>query len=384
VSVVRRSWPSKLGAWVRRAVAVAGWVGLCAVTLQAQTSATSTARRQLSLPPGLAGVWRVDGRKVADRSSAWSLAAFSTDAKLVGVSDEGGTRIYRASDGQIERMIPAPFLTGQHAFSLAISSNGLVAVGRVGGIDVFELHGNREPLKYHCGGICGPVSALAFSPNGAWLAYQSAHRALEPTPGVVNVVDLRRHSRVAQLEASSTRAGVMFAADGRTLLAANVTRIDDSGTFGLRAWNGNAEWRRVRDERGAQMPSGSIGPFAFDDRVAAYSYDGRLELREVANGALVWAAPFVPPALDAVVDDSPMRLDLVALARRGDVVLSYESPADGDAPGTLVFRRMTDGQTVAMYDVAGVTALAVAPDGGSFVYSTGAGRTYTVLARVPR
>jgi hypothetical protein len=39
---------------------------------------------------------------------------------------------------------------------------------------------------------------------------------------------------------------------------------------------------------------------------------------------------------------------------------------------------------VAMYDVPGVSALAVSPDGGSFVYSTGAGRTYTVLARVPR
>ncbi len=71
----------------------------------------------------------------------------------------------------------------------------------------------------------------------------------------------------------------------------------------------------------------------------------------------------MPPGLDAVVDDAPMRLELVAFARRGDLVLSYESPASGAAPGTLVFRRMSDGATVAMYDVAGVSALAVAPDG---------------------
>lgn len=129
---------------------------------------------------------------------------------------------------------------------------------------------------------------------------------------------------------------------------------------------------------------GSIGPFAFDERAAAYSYDGRLEIRDVASGALAWAATFAPPGIDAVVDDVPMRLDLVALARRGDRVLSYESPVSGSAPGTLVVRRLSDGQTVAMYDVAGVSALAVAPDGGSFVYSTGAGRTYSVLARVPR
>jgi hypothetical protein len=350
----------------------------------AQLPVSPTARRGLPLPPGLASVWRIDGRRVADRSSAWSLAAFSTDGELVGVSDEGGTRVYRASDGRLVRMIPAPIATGQHAFSLAISSNGLAAVGRVGGIDLFEVDRNAEPLKYHCGGICGPVSALAFSPNGAWLAYQAAHSPLETTPGIVNVVDLRKRARVAQLEASSTRAGVLFAADGRTLLAANVTRIDNSGTFGLRGWGSHLDWRRVRDEQGAQVPLGSIGPFAFDERLAAYSYGGHMEVREVANSALVWSMPLVPPGLDAVADDAAMRLDLVAFARRGELVLSYESPTSGAAPGTLVFRRLADGATVAMYDVPGVSALAVSPDGGSFVYSTGAGRTYTVLARVPR
>ena len=324
------------------------------------------------------------GRKLGDHASAWVLATFSTDGKLVGVSDDGGTRIYRASDGRLLRMFPAPFSTGQFAFSLAISATGLVAMGRVGGLDIHELDRATEPLKYYCAGVCGPVSALAFSPNGAWLAYQAARGAREPIPGLVNVVDLREHAMVAELEASSTRAGVMFAADGRTLIAANVTRIDDGGTFGLRGWNGGAQWRRVRDDRGAQVPAGSIGPFAFDERVAAYSYDGRLEIRELSNSALVWSMPLVPPSLDAVVDAASMRLELVAFARHGDLVLTYESPDGGSAPGTLVFRRMSDGTIVAMYDVAGVSALAIAPDGESFVYSTGAGRTYTVVARVPR
>ena len=35
--------------------------------------------RQVPLPPGLASVWRVDGRKVDSYSASWSLAAFSTD-----------------------------------------------------------------------------------------------------------------------------------------------------------------------------------------------------------------------------------------------------------------------------------------------------------------
>ena len=79
-----------------------------------------------------------------------------------------------------------------------------------------------------------------------------------------------------------------------------------------------------------------------------------------------------------------MHLELVAFAARGDLALSYESPAAREAPGALVLRQLRDGETLAIYEVARVSALAFAPDGGSFVYSTGAGRTYTVLARVPR
>jgi hypothetical protein len=336
------------------------------------------------LPPGLASVWRVDGRKLDTNAAAWSLAAFSTDGNLVGISNDSGTRIYRASDGGLKHMFPAPLAMGQFAYSLAISSTGLVALGRVGGLEVLALDGRAEPARYHCLGLCGPVSALAFSPNGAWLAYQAAHGARDPSPGLVNIVDLTAHARVAEVEASTTRTGVSFAADGRTLIAANVTRVDDSGTFGLRAFSGGADWRRTRDLSGASVPRGSIGPFAFTERVAAYSRAGQVEIRELATGALVWAAPLAPPALDATEDATPMTLELVAFAPRGDLVLSYESPASGRAPGTLVFRRMSDGGTVAMYDVAEVSALAFAPTSDRFVYTTGAGRTYTALARVPR
>jgi hypothetical protein len=338
---------------------------------------------QVPLPPGLASVWRVDGRKVDAYGGAWSLAAFSTDGELVGISDERGTRVYRAGDGALVRMFPAPYSTGQYAYSLALSSTRLVAMGRVGGVDVHALDGTGEPLRFYCGGVCGPVSALAFSPNGAWLASQAARSSLEETPGLVNVVDLRARVRSAELEASSTRAGVMFGGDGRTLIAANVTRIDGTGTFGMRRFSSTADWRRTRDVAGAQVPRGSIGPFAFNERVAAYALAGNVELRDVETGALAWAQPFVPPGLDSA-EDLAMKLDLVAFAPSGELLLTYESPLNGEGPGAIVLRRMADGSVVAMYDVVGVSALAVAPDGASFVYSTGAGRTYTALARVPR
>jgi WD40 repeat protein len=282
-------------------------------------------------------------------------------------------------------MFPAPLATGQFAYSIAISSTGLLALGRVGGLEVHALDSRAEPVRYHCLGLCGPVTALAFSPNGAWLAYQASHGARDPWPGFVNVVDLKSRARVAELEASTMRTGVSFAADGRTLVAANVTRIDDKGTFGLRTWSGGAaDWRRTRDLTGAAVPRGSIGPFAFTERAAAYSRAGQLEVRDLATGALVWAAPLAPPALDATEDPGPMTLELVAFAPRGDLVLSYESPLTGSAPGTLVFRRMSDGGTVAMYDVTDVSALAWSPTGDRFVYTTGSGRTYTALAGVPR
>jgi len=339
--------------------------------------------RQVPLPPGLASVWRVDGRKVDTFSAAWSLATFSTDGKLVGVADDGGARVYDASDGRLVRMVPAPYSTGQFAFSLALSSTGLVALGRVGGVEVYSIDERGEPLKFFCGGICGPVSALAFSPNGAWLASQAARSTLE-APGLVNVVDLSAGVRTAELEASATRAGVMFAADGGALIAANVTRIDGTGTFGMRRFSTAAAWRRTRDVAGAQVPRGSVGPYAFNERVAAYAFRGNVELRDIATGALVWARPFVPPGLDSATEDAAMKLEIVAFAPRGDLMLGYESPVDSGGPGALVLRRMADGDVVAVYDVVGLSALAISPDGERFMYSTGVGRTYTVLARVPR
>jgi hypothetical protein len=370
--------------WWRSGLLAALAVACVLATIGIATpAAAEPAARQVPLPPGLASVWRVDGRKADGYSAGWSLATFSTDGKLVGVADDGGTRVYDARDGRLVRMLPAPYSTGQFAYSLAISSTGLVALGRVGGVEVYEVDERGEPLKFYCGGICGPVSALAFSPNGAWLASQAARSTLE-TPGLVNVVDLRTGLRSAELEASSTRAGVMFAADGGSLIAANVTRVDGAGTFGMRRFSSSADWRRTRDVAGAQVPRGSVGPYAFNERVAVYSFRGNVELREVATGALVWARPFVPPGLDSAADDAAMRLELVVFAPRGDVLLGYESPVDGGGPGALVVRRMADGDVVAVYDVVGLSALAIAPDGERFMYSTGVGRTYTALARVPR
>ncbi len=356
---------------------------LFAVFLCLGATASGAAENSVPLPPGLAAVWRIDGRKLGAHDSAWSLAAFSTDGTLVGVSDEGGTRIYRARDGVLVRMFAPPFSTGQFAYSLAIAASGAVALGRVGSVDFYASMDAHDPQRYYCAGSCGPVSAVEFSPDGRWLAFQAARGMREQTPGLVTVVDLSADAEPRSLEASATRTQVQFTRDSSSLLAANMLRVDDSGSFGLRTWSA-ASWRRVRDVPGSIVPKEAVGPYALNDRVAAYQRGGRFELRDLASGKVVWLVPLAPPPLDSPRAAGAVRLDLVAFAPRGDLALSYELPAARDASGTLVLRQLGDGTTLAMYEVAHVSALAFAPDGNSFVYTTGAGRTYTVLARVPR
>jgi hypothetical protein len=380
------SWASASRRVERAAGAIVWLLGflLALAAPNARVAAQSAALDATPLPPGLASVWRVDGRRLDASASAWSLAAFAPNGALVAVGDATGTRVYRASDGRVERMLPAASATSQQAFGLAISAAGHLALGRVGGVDVYAPEGRGPATTYHCRGVCGPVSALAFAPDGRWLAFQAGGRGTaDSTPGIVAVVDVGARTLAAELEAATTRGGVRFTEQGRELFAASVTRVDESGTFGLRAWSSGDGWRRLRDVPGAAVPAGSVGPFAFTERLTAYSRAGQLEIRELASAALVWAAPLAPAGLDAAEGAPGMRVEHVAFDPAGRFVVSYESPTAGGGVGAIVFRSLHDGSAVAFYDVMGVGALAVAPDGRTFLYSTRAGRTYTVLARVP-
>lgn len=100
----------------------------------------------------------------------------------------------------------------------------------------------------------------------------------------------------------------------------------------------------MRDVPGSVVPKGAVGPYALNERVAAYQRNGRFELRDLASGKVVSLAP---PPLDSPRTGGAVRLDLVAFAPRGDLALSYELAAARDAPGTLVLRQLRDGATLA-------------------------------------
>lgn len=348
------------------------------------TPAFAQAYGAAPLPLGLTAIWRVEGRPANGYGAAWSLLAFSNDGALVGVADDAGTRVYDASDGGLRQTVPAPASTGQFAYALAVSSNGLVAVGRVGAVDVYAPRGTLGDVrKLYCAGTCGPISAAAFSGDGRWLAYQASHGLLEPGSGFVSVADLGvADGAVRHLEASATRAAVSFSARGTTLFAANAERVDGVGLVGMRAFDATTG-RRLGDMPGGAFTKGIVGPFVSSERHAVYHRDGLVELRELATGAAAWAVPLAPPSLESS-GDGAMRLDLATLSEQGDSMLSYETPVARGQGGVLVLRRLADGETLAMYEVAGVSAIALAPDGSRFAYTIGSGRTEVVVAAAPR
>ena len=106
--------------------------------------------------------------------------------------------------------------------------------------------------------------------------------------------------------------------------------------------------------------------------------DGNVEARNLGDDRVLWSVPLVAPELSGTDNEaSPTNLDLVEIAPNGKFVLSYEASAAYDATGlakgTLVIRRTADGAVEALYDVARVSDLAIAPDSKTFVYSTAVG-----------
>lgn len=337
-------------------------------------------------PAGLASVWSIPGRRLHNEIGAWSIAAFSTDGKLVAIGDETGVRVLRASDGAFVRKL-WPTFGNAFAYSLAVSASGAVAIGRIGSVEVYPADARLPSKRYDCAGACGPVGAAAFSPNGTLLAFQGARSLSDRRRGLgsVRVIDLRDGRPVADLDASPARARVRFAANGRRLLAAHATAFDDSELYGVRAWT-VADWRLMDDLLGAKRVARAEGTLERAQFAGTFERDGNLELRDMVSDGVVWSAPLVPPAFDATGDAQVlMRLRLVEIAPNGKLIVSYEAPAEAGLTthGTLVIRGAGDGAVHAMYDIADVTSIAIAPDSRTFVYTTGSGQIYTTLARVP-
>lgn len=336
--------------------------------------------------PGLSVVWRIDGPRHDSPVPARSIQAFSPDGRWLGVIDDRGVRAIDATAATTARAIGHLF--GREAYSVAVSPDGRIAVGRAGGVHLYAP-GTARAHWITCPDPCGPVTALAFSPDGARLAYQGA-RGLDARRrglGSTVVVDAATGARVARLPAPAAKAYVAFSADGLRLTAATTTAFDDVEQYGLSVFR-TGDWTLERHLPGSARWWRAVGVVGAR-HVGAYVEDGRLELGDLSSGRSLWSVPLIRPPLGAprAAELAATRVELVAVAPNGAFVVSYESPDTGlerRLPGTLVVRETAEGRVEAMYDVADVTSLAVAPDSSSFVYGTGTGRTHRVMARVPR
>jgi hypothetical protein len=337
-------------------------------------------------PLGLAVVWRTNGRKVERGNAGTAMTAFSPDGRFVAVYEPQRVRVFDASTGRLARdFVLDP--SSVPPFSLAVSSAGKIALGRMGNAEVLE-HGKR-PVRHWCAGACGTLAAVAFSPDDSFLAYQGTHGMPEwrsSLGGLISVVNLETGAPT-HLEAVASIAQVTFSTDGRTLYAMNVSKLDDREAFGVRAWNAG-DWRVEQSVLGSKRTMRRVAALG-DGKYAGVSMNGgNIEARDLDDDRVLWSVPLVQPELGGTDNEAaPTNLDLVEIAPNGRFVLSYEAStaydATGLASGTLVIRRAADGVVEALYDVARIRDLAIAPDSETFVYSTAAGQTYTAVARVP-
>ena len=351
-----------------------------------QQSPVRSAPAAPETPAGLSIVWRLNGHRVEPGAAGMTLNAFSPDGRYVAVYESLYARVFDAAKGNPVRVfaLDAASVT---PFSLAVSSDAKVALGRMGNAEVLEQ--GKEPVRHWCAGACGSLAAVAFSPDGRHLAYQGTRGLPEwrtGLGGVISVVDLASGSPV-NLEAVAAIPQVSFSADGRELYAMNVTQVDDRQSFGARVWS-TADWRLARTLPGSQRPMRRVAPLG-DVRYAGVSMkEGNIEARDLESDRVLWSVPLVPPETQGTDSATgTTNLDLVEVAPNGKFVLSYEASTSFDstglAKGTLVIRRAADGIVEAFYDLPRVSDLSISPDGKTFAYSTAAGQTYTAVARVP-
>lgn len=194
---------------------------------------------------------------------------------------------------------------------------------------------------------------------------------------------------VKQLESTAQRAQVTFLLDRGAILSAGITQIDDTAPeeHGINVWS-TADWSLLRSFHAPGVVPRLVGKVGSTEYAAILERDGRLEVFDLETSSLRWSVPLVGPDYRVSTADRPPDVGRLVLDPGGRFIITYEGPLssiprqiDRDY-GTLVIRD-ADGAVIAAYDIPELGGLAVAPDGRSFLFSVGARKTYTALARMP-
>ena len=258
-------------------------------TATGAVSATVTAPSHASLAgfspddARLVFVPRSDAPPRSDTADGWSVTMVSVaTGETVDVfkgPDGGslGSRYYVEQDGvgalrlrDIASWRSVRVIAGQQALEAAAFSmnGGRVALARHGGISVIDAETGRQ-----IGGCpaAGTTASVAFSPDGALIAYGGADKT-------VTVCDPEQPTVTHSLTGhDGAIASVAFAADGRRVISG-----DETGTVGV--WD-VANGRRVRTFRDPDRRGARVVAFAPDGpRVVSGTDDNKIHTFNLVTG----------------------------------------------------------------------------------------------------
>lgn len=286
--------------------------------------------------------------------------AFSPNGKLLATASGGYAKLYDAASGAEVRS--TPWHWGEAVtFSFSAASDR-IAIGASGyeksGIYVYQVADMSLVAQPSDG---NPVSSVAFSPDGKWLA-AATHAATNATKSVVDVWSTTDFKLVKELEVADFGIdAVGFSHDGATLQTVSENP---------QAWS-TADW------------TSKTLPFAFGNWSTAL-HPSRMVLANDDTGATVTSP--------TTVSASPPN---------GGTALGFQEPADGDVTvaikshdGTLLAAGNKKGH-VFLWEVSemrpllfqfaaqvgAITGLAFTPDDGAVAAASDDGSLFTWIVR---
>lgn len=405
-----------------------GLAALLAASLVAPLASLQSQSRVDAVASELVHLWRMDGPVIevvrnGDRfryNFLSNIDVFSPNGQRVAILPDasGSDRmvIRSATDGGLVHDIRYPQEVGL-AYEIAFSPTGAIALGRYGGVSLYDGGSPGSPLATFqtdpipedppCrnGSVCrATIGSIAFSPDDTLLAFQEVRSTLpaQNSEGFVYVVETATGRRIAKLEAITGRpTHVAFSPDGRRLVAMHYTTVSGRrGPIGFRVWD-TVAWELENEVSGLGQGSEPLAIGATVDTAFAAVYStakGLLELRDLERQRVLWSVPLFSPPFDRkpdMVGGEQLALDHVAIAPNGKFIVGYEGagwmirrgPLDEpDSLGyfsAIVVRDTRDGSIVATYDIRNVKGLAISPDSKTLLYSVGFHQTYLALAQLP-